>query len=79
VLEALAAANKAYEAKFDLTFIACATGKTAPEILKLIETRLLNDREGEILAAAEEQRKITAIRIDKLLAALKAASPHSAL
>lgn len=66
-LEALAEANKKYEAKFGYIFIVCATGKSANEILTLLETRLQNSPEVEIEIAADEQNKITKLRIEKLL------------
>ena len=37
-LEKLAAANAEYEKKFDMTFIACASGKSASEVSRLVES-----------------------------------------
>jgi allantoicase len=65
---ALAAANRAYEAEFGHIFIICATGKSAEEIQQELQRRLGNDRETELRTAAEEQRKITRLRLEKLLA-----------
>jgi allantoicase len=65
---ALAAANRAYEAKFGHIFIICATGKSAEEIQQELQRRLGNDRETELRTAAEEQRKIARLRLEKLLA-----------
>jgi OHCU decarboxylase len=59
--------NRAYETRFGYIFIVCATGKTADEMLELLERRLRNDPENELRVAAEEQRKITRIRLAKLL------------
>jgi 2-oxo-4-hydroxy-4-carboxy-5-ureidoimidazoline decarboxylase len=67
VLEALAEGNRQYEARFGRTFIVCATGKSAAAMLSLLRERLANDAETELRIAAEEQGKITRIRIDKLL------------
>lgn len=67
VINALAAGNTAYEEKFGFIFIVCATGKSAAEMLALLEARLPNDRETELSNAAEEQRKIYHIRLEKLL------------
>lgn len=67
VINALAAGNTAYEEKFGFIFIVCATGKSAAEMLALLEARLPNDRETELKNAAEEQRKIYHIRLEKLL------------
>lgn len=66
-IEALAAGNKEYEAKFGHIFIICATGKTAGEMLADLQTRLQNSRGVEMEIAAEEQNKITKLRIEKLL------------
>jgi len=66
-LETLASANQQYEDRYGFIFIVCATGKSATEMLALLEARLSNDRATEIGFAAEEQRKITRIRLEKLL------------
>jgi 2-oxo-4-hydroxy-4-carboxy-5-ureidoimidazoline decarboxylase len=63
VRAALAEGNREYERKFGFIFIVCATGKTAEEMLSLLEARLRNDLEAEIRTAAEEQAKITALRL----------------
>jgi OHCU decarboxylase len=63
----LAAANQLYEAHFGYIFIVCATGKSAGEMLARLESRLTNDPATERRVAAEEQRKITKLRIEKLL------------
>ncbi|MEM7538681.1 MAG: 2-oxo-4-hydroxy-4-carboxy-5-ureidoimidazoline decarboxylase [Chloroflexota bacterium] len=67
VLQGLADGNHAYEARFGYIFIVCATGKSASEMLTLLEDRLPNDPSDEIKIAAEEQRKITQIRLGTLL------------
>lgn len=67
VRESLADANRLYEKKFGFIFIVCATGKTADEMLAICRARLGNSAETEIHIAAEEQRKITEIRLNKLL------------
>lgn len=63
----LAAANREYEQRFGYTYIVFATGKSAEEMLALARERLKNDPDAELRAAAEEQRKITRLRLDKLL------------
>ena len=68
-LEALAAGNEDYERRFGYIFIVCATGKPADEMLALLQARLSNKPEDEILIAAGEQNKITRLRLEKLLAA----------
>lgn len=67
VLQALARGNTDYEKKFGFIFIVCATGKSASEMLAMLETRLNNDKKEEIKIAAAEQMKITHIRLDKAL------------
>ena len=64
---ALAEGNRAYERRFDRIFIVCATGKSASEILEILERRLQNDDRTELLVAAEEQRQIVHIRLKKWL------------
>ena len=59
--------NRHYEARFGYIFIVCATGKTADEMLVLIERRLRHRPGDELRIAAEEQRKITQLRLRKLL------------
>jgi OHCU decarboxylase len=61
-------ANRVYESRFDHIFIVCATGKSAAEMLGLLRARLDNDPETELRVAAEEQRKITNLRLEKLFA-----------
>ena len=68
-LEALAMGNEDYERRFGYIFIVCATGKSADEMLALLQARLSNKSEDEILIAAGEQNKITRLRLEKLLAA----------
>ena len=66
-IRALAAANKLYEERFGFIFIVCATGKSAEEMLALLNQRLQNEPDEEIVIAADEQNKITKLRIEKLL------------
>jgi len=64
---ALAEGNRAYEEKFGRIFIVCATGKSAPEILEILQRRLRNDAANELQEAAEQQRQITQLRLRKWL------------
>ena len=66
-IEALAEGNRLYEEKFGYIFIVCATGKSADEMLNLLRSRLGNSPGDEIKIAADEQNKITKLRIEKLL------------
>lgn len=63
----LADANREYEARFGYIFIACASGKSAEDLLRLLERRLVNDATTEMAVAVEEQRKITRLRLTKLV------------
>ena len=67
MLADLAAGNQAYLAKFGYIFIVCATGKGAVEMLHLLRQRLTHDPHTELPIAAEEQRKITQLRLEKWL------------
>ena len=60
--------NDDYQEKFGFIFIVCATGKTASQMLEILVKRFVNNRSEEIINAAEEQRKILQIRIEKMLA-----------
>ncbi|MFK8011746.1 MAG: 2-oxo-4-hydroxy-4-carboxy-5-ureidoimidazoline decarboxylase [Marinicellaceae bacterium] len=63
----LKSANDTYLKKFGFIFIVCATGKTAEQMLELLENRMSNNRLQELITAASEQNKITHLRIDKLI------------
>jgi len=62
-LDALAEANATYLDRFGFIFIVSATGKSAEQMLQLLRDRLNNDRATELRIAAEEQAKITALRL----------------
>ena len=64
----LARANRAYFEKFGYIYIVCASGKTAEGMLAILNQRLQNDLASELSIAAEQQRMITRIRLEKLLA-----------
>jgi OHCU decarboxylase len=70
----LARGNRAYFEKFGYIFIVCATGKTADEMLALLEQRLQNDAARELPIAAEQQRLIMRLRLEKLFTGERAAS-----
>jgi allantoicase len=59
--------NLAYEEKFARIYIVCATGKTVEEMLAIAKERMQSDPETELRRAAEEQRKITDLRLEKLV------------
>ncbi|HEX4002496.1 MAG TPA: allantoicase [Candidatus Acidoferrales bacterium] len=72
-LAEIAEANFEYQSKFGYVFLICATGKSADQILAALRKRMANNSKTEIQIAAEEQRKITRLRLEKLLKALGAA------
>lgn len=67
VLDELAARNVLYEQRFGFTYIVCATGKSAEEMLAILNRRLASHRAAELREAAEQQRQITQIRLRKWL------------
>jgi len=67
VLVELEEANASYEEQFGFTYIVCATGKSAAEMLAILKRRLENERGAELREAAEQQRQITQIRLGKWL------------
>lgn len=67
VRQELTGTNEEYERRFGYIYIVCATGQSAAGMLDLAKVRLLNPPEVELRIAAEEQRKITRLRLAKLL------------
>jgi 2-oxo-4-hydroxy-4-carboxy-5-ureidoimidazoline decarboxylase len=66
-MAALAVGNKAYEERFGQVFLICATGLSAAEMLAALRPRLGNDPDTEAEIVREELRKITGLRLRKLL------------
>ena len=66
-LARLAAGNRAYEERFGYIYIVCASGKSVGQMLEILESRLSNDPETELRIAAEQQRLITRLRLQKWL------------
>ena len=64
----LAEANERYARRFGYIFIVFATGKSADEMLALLEARLPNEPDHELAVAAGEQSKIMQLRLGKLAA-----------
>jgi OHCU decarboxylase len=67
VLAEIADGNQRYEQLFGFTYIVCATGKCADEMLAILKRRLGSTRESELREAAEQQRQIMQIRLGKWL------------
>ena len=68
VRERLARGNAEYEARFGHVFLISAAGRDATEILAALEHRLGNDPATELRVAAEEHRRITRLRLERLMA-----------
>jgi OHCU decarboxylase len=66
-LAELAEGNRAYEERFGHVFLIRATGRSAEEMLAALRERLGNDPATELAVAAEQQRQITALRLERLL------------
>ena len=67
VAEALLAGNRAYEARFGFLYIVFASGRTAPELLAVLQSRLANSREAELQEGTRQQLRITNLRLRKWL------------
>ena len=65
--ETMRRANEEYQRKFGWIFIVYATGKSAEDMLTLLQQRLQNDPGEELQIAACEQSRIMHLRLDKLL------------
>jgi OHCU decarboxylase len=68
VQERLARGNADYEARFGHVFLISAAGRDATEILAALTDRLGNDPATELRVAAEEHRRITRLRLERLMA-----------
>lgn len=66
-LAELAEGNRLYEQRFGFTYIVCATGKSAGEMLAILKRRLAGSRDAELREASEQQRQILQIRLGKWL------------
>lgn len=60
---ALVAGNKAYEQKFDRVYLVRAAGRSAEEILALLQERLGNTPEQELAVVDQQLREIAALRL----------------
>ena len=66
-MAALADENRRYEARFGHVFLISASGRTSDEILVELHRRMQNDSATEVAVAAAEHRKITRIRLERML------------
>ena len=67
VQSSIAAGNVEYEERFGHVFLISAEGRSAEEILANLRVRLGNDPDTELRIAAEEHRRITRLRLQRLL------------
>ena len=65
--QALDDGNAEYERRFGHIYLACATGRSASELLAFLRERLGNDQETEWGVVASELAKINQIRLRKLI------------
>jgi len=68
VRRALAAGNVAYEERFGHVFLICASGLSGEQMLDSLNARLENTPPTERTVVRQELRKITRLRMTKLLA-----------
>jgi 2-oxo-4-hydroxy-4-carboxy-5-ureidoimidazoline decarboxylase len=64
---ALEAANRQYEQRFGHVFLICASGRTGAEMLAALRARLGNDEGVEQAVVRDELRKITRLRLERLV------------
>ena len=67
VSRGLAAGNAAYEERFGHVFLICASGLSGQQMLDQLQARLTNDEQAERAIVRAELRKITQLRVGKLL------------
>jgi 2-oxo-4-hydroxy-4-carboxy--5-ureidoimidazoline (OHCU) decarboxylase len=65
VIEAITSLRHEYYATFGFTFVFCAEGKTPEDVLETLQARVENRPEEEMTFAAEEQAKITQLRLGR--------------
>ena len=63
----LAAGNQAYEARFGHIYLVCAAGRSATELLAILQARLANDPETERQVMRGELIKINDLRLAQLI------------
>lgn len=66
-LGSLAEENGRYESRFGHVFLIAAAGRTAEEVQAALRERIHNDPVTEFAVAADEQRKITRLRLERML------------
>ncbi len=66
-MRALADGNRAYEAKFGHVYLVCASGRSAEELLAVLQQRLGNDPVTERAVVRRELGLINRIRLVRLV------------
>jgi len=66
-LAALAQLNRTYEERFGHVYLVAASGRTGEELLDVLRSRLLNDRETERRVVREELGTINRLRLTRLV------------
>jgi 2-oxo-4-hydroxy-4-carboxy-5-ureidoimidazoline decarboxylase len=67
LMAALADGNRAYERRFGRIYLVCASGRSGPELLALLRSRLGNDPATEWRVVRSELEKINRIRLARLV------------
>jgi 2-oxo-4-hydroxy-4-carboxy-5-ureidoimidazoline decarboxylase len=67
VRDEIARLNVEYEERFEHVFLISAAGRSGEEILAELRRRLDNSLETELKIAADEQAKITRLRLERLI------------
>ncbi|MEU5841890.1 2-oxo-4-hydroxy-4-carboxy-5-ureidoimidazoline decarboxylase [Rhodococcus sp. NPDC047139] len=67
ILNRLAAGNRAYEERFGHVYLVRAAGRTAPELLEILERRLGNDPDTEKTEMRTALAEITRLRLERLV------------
>ncbi|GJS00015.1 uric acid degradation bifunctional protein TTL isoform X1 [Tanacetum coccineum] len=68
--------NSRYREKFGFVFLICASGRTTPEILSELKRRFSNRPIVEFEIAAQEQMKITELRLQKLFSNIEVSASN---
>ena len=67
VRAALARGNRTYEDRFGHVYLVAASGRTGEELLDILRSRLLNDRDTERRVVREELGRINRLRLTRLV------------
>lgn len=76
LLAEVARGNREYEQRFGFVFLVRAAGRSVEQVLELQRERLGRDRADELATAAEQQREITHLRLERAVAAIDPVRPR---